>query len=181
MSGDDHQQLSALVLSIRMTPQGVLRWDKAVTLAVTGKVDVLEEYDVECRSPSISLRFPAVVRVRRAFRKHKDGVKFSRANVYARDNYRCCYCNHKFRAKQLNYDHVLPRVRGGKTVWENIVTTCYPCNTRKGSRTPREAGMTMHYQPHKPEKLPESAPLLIDMSRVPALWLPYLTSIAQTA
>jgi 5-methylcytosine-specific restriction endonuclease McrA len=181
MKTEDDQQLRCLVLSSTMQPESTMRWDKAVVLAVLNKVDVLEEYDVSCNSPSKRFQIPAVIRLRRYVNKHKGGVKFSRNNVYARDGFKCCFCNKQFSPRHLNYDHVLPRVRGGKTVWENIVTSCYKCNGKKGNRTPQEAGMRMHFKPHRPSSLPDSTPLLLDMSRVPEIWLPYLTSAALIA
>lgn len=181
MATEDDQSLRALVLSSTMQPDSTMHWMKAIVLVVQNKVDVIEEYDVSCNSPSKHFQIPAVIRLRRYVNKHKGGVKFSRNNVYARDHHNCCYCNKRFRQRDLNYDHVIPRVRGGKTVWENIVTACYRCNGRKGSRTPTEAGMTMHFQPHRPRSLPDSSPLLIDIDKAPALWLPYITSAAQSA
>jgi 5-methylcytosine-specific restriction endonuclease McrA len=185
-------ELRTLVLSPWMRPHGIVGWQGAVVLAVDGKVDVLETYEATVRSAGnvyegrepLVLDVPAVVRLRKAIKMHKDGIKFSRRNVYARDGFRCCYCGRKKAPRDLNYDHVVPRVRGGKTTWENIVTTCYPCNTRKGSRTPQEAGLTMHYQPHEPDKLSHDvAPFLIEATRAPSVWLPYLTgsSLARIA
>jgi 5-methylcytosine-specific restriction endonuclease McrA len=167
-------ELRTLVLSPWMQPHGVVGWQAAVVLAVTpGKVDVLEEYDVDCNSPSVSLKIPAVVRLRKAVDMHKKGVKFSRINVYTRDGYRCCYCGKKKHPKDLNYDHVLPRCRGGKTLWENIVSACFGCNLRKGRRTPAEAGLTMHFQPYRPKRL-AFQPIIVDLSRAPEQWKPYL-------
>jgi hypothetical protein len=75
--------------------------------------------------------------------------------------------------KQLNYDHVVPRRQGGKTVWENIVTCCYTCNGRKRDRTPEQAGMTLLRKPARPHVLPLHA-VFIDQSRIPPAWEPYL-------
>lgn len=183
-------ELRTLVLSPWMRPHGIVGWQGAIVLVVDDKVDVLETYQATVRSAGnryegrdpLVFDVPAVVRLRKAVKMHKDGVKFSRRNVYARDGFRCCYCGKRKNPKDLNYDHVLPRVRGGKTVWENIVTTCYPCNTRKGSRTPAEAGLTMHFQPHRPHHLNvDHAPFLIDVSKTPPEWHPYITDVAQTA
>jgi hypothetical protein len=75
--------------------------------------------------------------------------------------------------RDLNYDHVVPRVRGGHTVWENIVTSCYACNDRKGSRTPEEAGMTLRKKPLKPSSLPVMPVFRVTRSEMPEVWLPY--------
>jgi 5-methylcytosine-specific restriction endonuclease McrA len=85
----------------------------------------------------------------------------------------CQYCGVKLPMRQLNYDHVTPRVRGGKTVWENIVTSCYPCNDKKGHRTLEQAGMKLRRPPYRPKTLPMTNPLL-GMQNIPALWQPYV-------
>ena len=84
---------------------------------------------------------------------HKE-VRFTRHSVYERDRYTCQYCNHRFGksgVRHLNMDHVIPRERGGTTSWENIVTACVPCNTKKANRTPTEAGMKLLRLPTKPK------------------------------
>ncbi len=166
-----------LLLTPWMAPHRVVSWERAVVLVVLGKVDVLEEYDEEIRAPSRSLRTPAVARLKKGHPR-KQAVRFSRVNVYTRDGFRCQYCGEKKRMDELNYDHVVPRVRGGKTVWENIVTSCYACNDRKGSRTPEEAGLTLLRKPFKPSSLPVSPDLRLIRSEMPDAWLPYCTTVA---
>jgi 5-methylcytosine-specific restriction endonuclease McrA len=167
-----------LILNAWMSPHSIATWQQAICLLVTGKVDVLEEYEAEVSSPSVTIRIPAVARLRKELSTHKKGVKFSRVNVLARDGFRCCYCGHKKSARELNYDHVLPRDKGGRTVWENIVTSCYGCNSRKGNRTPAQAGMRMHFQPYRPRALPMTQPLLVSVDTVPDVWRPYLEARA---
>jgi 5-methylcytosine-specific restriction endonuclease McrA len=164
--------MRTLLLTPWMAPHRVVTWERAVVLVVLGKVDVLEEYDEEIRAPSRSLRTPSVVRLKKS-PSTKHVVRFSRINVYTRDGFRCQYCGEKKAMRDLNYDHVVPRVRGGKTVWENIVTSCYACNDRKGSRTPEEAGMTLRKKPFKPSSLPVAPVLRVDRSEMPKAWLPY--------
>jgi 5-methylcytosine-specific restriction endonuclease McrA len=175
--------LRALELFPWMQPHKIRSWDQAVTLVVQGKVDVLEVYEMQepIRSagnrgegrPPLVIEVPAVIRLRKTVARRKKSVKFSRSNVYARDHHRCCYCGERFGPDDLNYDHVVPRERGGRTDWLNIVTSCYGCNARKRNRTPAEAGMRMHYQPHEPSSLPH-APLLFAVDSAPPQWLPYL-------
>jgi 5-methylcytosine-specific restriction endonuclease McrA len=164
--------MRTLLLTPWMAPHRVIPWERSVVLVVLGKVDVLEEYDEEIRSQSFALRTPAVVRLRRGGTP-KQVVRFSRINVYTRDGFRCQYCCEKKAMRELNYDHVIARVRGGKTVWENIVTSCYACNDRKGSRTPEEAGMTLRRKPFKPSSLPVTPVLRVTRSEMPEVWLPY--------
>lgn len=151
-----------LLLTPWMAPERVISWQRAIVLFYLGKVEVLEEYDERVVSPSITLRTPAVVRLRKGApaRAQKRAVSFSRANVFARDGYRCQYCGVRKAAHALNFDHVLPRVRGGKTSWENIVTSCYACNENKGARTPGEAGMTLLRKPQRPTSLPYTPNML---------------------
>ncbi len=138
-----------------------------------GKVEVLEEYGREIRSVSFTIKLPSVVRLLRLVKRPKSPVKFSRQNIYARDKYRCQYCGQKFSSEELTYDHVVPRSRGGKTEWENIVTCCVDCNRRKGGRTPSEAGMKLIKKPEKPTWIP-ALKITIGFREVPQSWRDYL-------
>ena len=86
------------------------------------------------------------------------GVRFSRENVYLRDQGRCQYCAESVTRSVATYDHVLPRAQGGRTIWENIVTACGACNAKKGPRTPLEAGMPLRKPPYRPRELPTPEP-----------------------
>ncbi|MCY1033677.1 HNH endonuclease [Corallococcus sp. BB11-1] len=81
-------------------------------------------------------------------------VRFSRLNIYARDNDTCQYCSKQLPRSELNLDHVNPRTQGGKTTWENVVCSCVPCNLRKGGRTPEQAGMRLLKKPVRPRWTP---------------------------
>jgi 5-methylcytosine-specific restriction endonuclease McrA len=106
----------------------------------------------------------------------KRGVKFSRQNVYQRDKYCCQYCGERKPLSQLSYDHVVPRAAGGRTVWENIVTACRTCNSRKDSQTCDEAGMWPLHRPVRPKALPLSSPL-IDPEKAPEEWLAFVVNL----
>ena len=162
-----------LLLNITYEPLRIINWKKAITLLLLGKVEVLEEYSREIRSVSFTIKLPSVVRLLRMVRKPKSPVKFSRQNIYARDKYRCQYCGEKFSSEELTYDHVIPRSRGGKTEWENIVTCCVDCNRRKGGKTPSEAGMKLIRKPVKPNWVP-ALRITIGFREVPQSWRDYL-------
>lgn len=81
-------------------------------------------------------------------------VRFSRVNVYARDRSECQYCGRRLPRVALNLDHVVPRSRGGRSGWENVVCSCIECNRRKGDRTPAEAGMRLVRRPYRPQWTP---------------------------
>jgi len=162
-----------LLLTPWMIPHKIISWQTAVTMSFLGKVDVIEEYDEDIRSPTLAIKTPAVVRLRRPISGMKRGVKFSRINVFARDDFRCQYCGAKRAVHGLNYDHVVPRVQGGKTVWENIVTSCYECNSRKRGRTPEQAGMKLLRAPVKPKALPMTTVIPRHQGSIPEAWSPY--------
>jgi 5-methylcytosine-specific restriction endonuclease McrA len=161
--------MQTLMLTPWMAPHRIISWQRAVVLRYLGRVEVLEEYDDTIASPSVVLKTPAVVRLVSSRSVVRDKrVRFSRINVYLRDGFRCQYCGEKKKKSELNYDHVVPRVQGGKTKWENIVTSCYGCNDRKGSRTPEQAGMKLLRAPQRPRSLP-MAPALLDCTELPEI------------
>jgi len=162
-----------LLLTPWMAPHQVISWQAAVTLSFLGKVDVLETYEHEIRSPSMTIRAPAVVRMKRHAHARKRGVKFSRTNVFVRDGFRCQYCGVEKGAGELTYDHVVPRVQGGRTVWENIVASCQGCNAKKRGRTPEQAGMTLLKRPIAPRWLPEAPIVRLGARRIPEVWAHY--------
>ena len=125
-----------------------------------------EEYPPTNPSDSIqtvrlSLRIPKVLLLRIYDRLPIHEMKFNRQNLFERDGFRCQYCTRAFLSKDLNLDHVIPRDRGGKTSWENVVTSCIRCNSRKGNRLPHEAGMRLVRRPQRPR------------------WRPFVSSLAE--
>jgi len=180
----DH--LQTLVLNQHYMPHQILPWTAAVCLTYTEKADAIEVYEATVSSPSMTIHVPAVIRLRRDIGFNKQNVKFSRPNMLARDGYRCCYCGLRKKAKELTYDHVIPRSRWKgpihkMTSWENVVMSCKPCNTRKGDRTPKEAGMRMHFQPYKPLALPMGQPLLVDVATMPEPWRRFILPVSRSA
>ncbi|MBN1612633.1 MAG: HNH endonuclease [Polyangiaceae bacterium] len=163
-----------LLLTAWYFPVRVLQWQDAVKMIYEGTVDVLAEYDEVLRSPSTTWMMPAVVRLRRSVGRHRRGLKFSRMNVFLRDRFRCQYCGQQFRWGELTFDHLVPRSRGGRTEFRNIVTACRPCNTRKANRTCDEAGMFPLMLPRQPDSLPLGLPVLL--GAIPSEWAPFVPS-----
>jgi 5-methylcytosine-specific restriction endonuclease McrA len=162
-----------LLLNSTFEPLMVVSWKKAITLVILEKVEVVEEYERMVRGVRLALKLPAVVRLNRYVRRKTLLVKFSRQNLYFRDRGRCQYCGGSFEPKDLTYDHVIPRSRGGQTEWTNIVTSCLSCNLKKGGRTPEEAGMSLIRKP----KVPIWIPLLtvsLGLEEMPIPWRDYL-------
>ena len=162
-----------LLLNQGYEPIKIISWQRAMTLLTLDKVDVIEAYDTAVRATSVIVQVPAVVRLRKAYRRHPKPVKFSRVNIYARDGYRCQYCGDRCTPAELTYDHVVPRSRGGKTTWENIVSCCYACNRTKANRTPAEAKMRLTATPARPSWIP-AVQIRVSNQSVPDAWRDYV-------
>lgn len=165
---------STLLLSATYEPIKVISWKKAVVLTVLGKVDVLEEYAREVHSPTTSVRLPAVIKLHRYVKNLPRRVKFSRQNLYHRDNYTCQYCHRPHPASQLTYDHVIPRSRGGETTWTNVVTACIRCNLKKGNKLLHQVNYRLLNEPREPKWLPVFGPQL-GLDSAPPPWRTYLS------
>jgi 5-methylcytosine-specific restriction endonuclease McrA len=165
---------STLLLSATYEPIKVISWKRAVVLTFLGKVDVLEEYSREVHSPTTALRLPAVVKLHRYVKNLPRRVKFSRQNLYHRDNYTCQYCHRPHPSSQLTYDHVIPRSRGGQTSWTNVVTACIRCNLKKGDKLPHQANLPLLTEPREPKWLPVVGPS-VGGDSAPSLWRTYLS------
>ena len=164
-----------LLLSPYNLPLKILRWEDAIKMRYEGTVDVLAEYSDDVSSPSVTWKMPAVVRLRRMPAGSKRAVKFSRVNVYQRDRWTCQYCGRAKPDRELSFDHVVPRSSGGRTCWENIVTACRICNTRKANKTCDESGMWPLNEPRRPRALPMMGPR-IDPSSAPEEWLAFIAA-----
>lgn len=130
-------------------PLSTWTWQDAVKAVFLDRVSVLSEYEKEVRSPSFSMRLPSVIALR-DFIPSARTPAFTRFNVFLRDGFSCQYCDARRVTQELTFDHVIPRARGGRTSWENVVTACGPCNLRKGSKMPRECGMIPRVEPRRP-------------------------------
>jgi 5-methylcytosine-specific restriction endonuclease McrA len=111
--------------------------------------------DVMIHSVRIALRVPKIIVLSIYDKIPSKEVTFSRRNVFWRDQFTCQYCHRAFAESDLNLDHVIPRQKGGKTSWDNIVTSCVKCNTRKGSKLPHEANMYPRTKPVAPRWKPD--------------------------
>ena len=151
---DGGQQFPALVLNadfrpLSYFPLSLWSWQDAVRAVFLDRVCVLSEYDAEVRSPSVAMRLPSVIALKDYISTARRPA-FTRFNVFLRDGFTCQYCSLRCSAPDLTFDHVVPRSRGGRTVWENVVTACAFCNLRKGARLPRECRMYPLQPPRQP-------------------------------
>lgn len=148
-----------LVLDATYEPMYRTTWEEAISMIHKGLVYTVAEYEDDIHSVKLTMRVPAVVVFKSPKKVHKRSVKFSRENLYLRDEGRCQYCGDAVARSgegdsRFQYEHVTPRAQGGQTTWENIVVACNDCNQRKGNRTPEQAGMKLLKQPVKPRNLP---------------------------
>ena len=140
-----------------------------------GKVEVLKEYEREIKGVSVNVRQPAVIRLLRLVKNNHVNVKFSRKNIFLRDNYTCQYCGKKSEPKSLTCDHIVPRSRGGTAEWTNIVTSCLPCNLKKGDKMPDEVGMHPRKRASRPNGF-YMLMLLVGVGAMPDYWKDYVFS-----
>jgi 5-methylcytosine-specific restriction endonuclease McrA len=139
----------ALVLNASFEPMSVVPTRRAVVLVIRERADVLETNGAVWRSERIEMASPSVVRLRRYVKiPYARRVPLNRRAVFIRDEYRCQYCGRQAE----NLDHVVPKTQGGTHTWENVVACCRVCNTRKGGRTPDEAGLLLRRVPAAPAR-----------------------------
>ena len=118
-------------------------------LTLAEKVKVLKYSDRVIKSVDKVFKAPAVLVLIKVVRTvYRGKVPFSRKNVLIRDRFTCAYCGKS--NKSLTIDHVIPRLKGGKTDFDNCVACCKDCNIKKGSGTPRKAGMHLVNRPYQP-------------------------------
>ncbi len=151
---DGGMHFPALVLNadfrpLSYFPLSTWTWQDAVKAVFLDRVSVLSEYEKEVHSPSFTMRLPSVIALR-DFIPSARTPAFTRFNVFLRDAFSCQYCEMRRVTQELTFDHVVPRARGGRTSWENVVTACGPCNLRKGSKMPKECGMIPRTEPRRP-------------------------------
>jgi 5-methylcytosine-specific restriction endonuclease McrA len=140
--------LPVLVLNLNYEPLNVCTTKRAMVLLVIGKAEVIENGRGYIRTPSTIYPRPSVIRLGYMIKRPRPRVKLNRREIFRRDNYTCQYCDRETR--QLTVDHVVPRHRGGKYCWENLVSACPACNRRKGGKTLQEAHMSLLRRPYEP-------------------------------
>ncbi len=160
-----------LVLNRNFSAIQVTDWRRAITLVYLDRAQVVDEeyrtYDFEdwrelsqyikgysngfIHTPTFKIAIPEVIALKFYDKLPDNEVKFTRKNIYEHYGYRCCYCGKRFASSELNLDHIIPRSRGGKSDWLNVVTACISCNLKKGSFLLEEIGMKLLIRPSKPK------------------------------
>lgn len=140
-------QRSVLVLNNAYEPVNITTVQRAMRLVCKGAAVVQDASAFFLRSQRVAYPLPSVVRLLSYRRPPRQPRGASRRHIFMRDGYACQYCGKSLAAGGLTLDHVIPKSRGGKSTWENLVACCHPCNNRKGDRTPAEAGLTLAKTP----------------------------------
>lgn len=131
-------------------PLSLWTWQDAVKAIFLDRVNVVSEYDdVFIHSPSMEMKVPSVIALKEYIAPQKNPA-FTRFNVFLRDRWTCQYCGDKYKTHELTFDHVIPRSRGGRTSWDNIVAACQDCNALKGNFMPSQCGMYPMFRPEMP-------------------------------
>lgn len=135
----DSSSCPALVLNadyqpLSYFPLSTWSWQNALKAVFLERVNVVSKYKQVVNSPTTTFQLPCVVSLK-DYVPLPSKAAFTRFNVFLRDKFCCQYCNKFFKAEELTFDHVIPKSKGGLTKWENVVTACRICNTRKGSKS----------------------------------------------
>jgi len=160
---------AVLIVNSSYAPLSVCSAKRAICLCYMEKADTLEVYSEIVHSPSVSFPLPSVIRMRGYINYQLAGVVLNRKNILVRDKYSCQYCGKK--GNMFTLDHIIPKDRGGGNTWENLVTACFDCNSKKRNRTPDEAQMPLIQNPSRPNPF-QLFEHYIDSSRQG--WKPYL-------
>lgn len=163
--------MSVLLLNFTYEPLGVLDVARAVRLLFARKVEVVHRGERVLRTTSVEFPLPSVVRLLYYVRRVRKRVALTKKNVLLRDDYVCAYCTSRG-GGDMTVDHVVPRSRGGRSAWENLVACCSACNARKRDRTPQEARMPLRRPPREPRFIPW---VVVRRNTAPDEWAKYLS------
>jgi 5-methylcytosine-specific restriction endonuclease McrA len=146
--------LPALVLNadfrpLSYFPLSLWPWQETIKAVFLERVNIISEYEEMVHSPSMQMRLPSVIALKEYIPAARRPA-FTRFNVFLRDHFCCQYCGGHRPTPELTFDHLVPRSRGGRTTWENVVTACGSCNLFKGNRLPQESRMFPRIRPHQP-------------------------------
>ena len=127
-------------------PLSLWSWQDSVKSVFLDRVSIVNYYDRTVHSPSFSMKLPSVIALK-SYIKPLSNPNFTRFNVFLRDKFTCQYCGDK---KDLTFDHLLAKSKGGKTDWGNVVTACSTCNVQKGGRLFPVPDMRLNKKPFMP-------------------------------
>ena len=160
-----------LLLNFTYEPLGVVELRRAVRLVFQRKAEVVRDDGRKLRSVSASFPLPSIVRLLYYVARKRKNVALTKKNVLLRDDYTCGYCAAKGSSATMTVDHVIPRSRGGRSTWDNLVGCCGTCNGRKRDRTPAEARMPLRIRLREPRFIPW---VVVRRNTMPDEWWKYL-------
>ena len=136
-----------LVLNYDYTPVNITNITRALKLVIKEKAEIVKEGTTMFRSEKVTFKAPSIIRLLNYVKIKFFKVVLTKKNILIRDNFKCVYCDSN---KNLTLDHLIPKSKGGKNDWLNLVTCCDSCNKKKGDKSPEESKMTLLRKPFKP-------------------------------
>jgi len=190
----DQKHSRCLVLNADYSPLTIINWQRALVWSMKYQdnhnlsIQIIDFYkdDYILGANYKKYPIPAVVKTNNYFKISNQYVKFSRKNIYIRDDYTCQYCGKTPNINELTYDHVIPKsswssIVGSPTSWTNIVSACVSCNRKKGNKTPKQANMPLKNIPVMPQKNTKYLPIAHHLSKIkeniPEEWSLYISNI----
>ena len=161
-----------LLLDSVYRPIKQVSWKKAMVMYFQDKIEIIKEYqDTWINSPSKKFKLPAVIRLLDYVLRLPWGVKLTRTNIFIRDRGKCQYCDKRLKKSRFTLDHVIPKSKGGKTDWNNLVVSCSSCNTKKGDELLKDMGIKLKVKPCQPK----NNFFMIIKDETPEDWVEFLT------
>jgi 5-methylcytosine-specific restriction endonuclease McrA len=157
-----------LVLNADYSPLNVTTLHRGFNLVFTGKAEIVKSSDNLIVTDKKSYERPVIIRLLNYVRYVYRRLRVNRHKIYKRDGHKCVYCGN---SKQLTIDHLIPKSKGGKNTWENLVTCCSKCNVKKGDKTIEQAGLKLLKKPYEPDIFIEAMNTTLEK-----VWIEYKNS-----
>lgn len=140
-----------LLLNASYEPVGIISGKKAILMLLTDKVDYINKSKFYINSEKLNIALPIIVRLKSYIYLKRRRISLTRKNIFKRDDHKCQYCG--VNASSLTIDHVVPKNKGGKDTWENLVSACVKCNLLKADYNLKDINMNLINKPKRPHFL----------------------------
>lgn len=142
--------MKILLLNSTYEPLDTVSLERAMILVVSNKVEIIHKHrSKKIHTINTEYPYPEVLRLRSYVRVKRKELSPTKRNIILRDR-KCQYCGSTY---QLTVDHVIPKSKGGKDTWTNLVACCHSCNNKKSDRSPEEMGWVLMNKPVRPHNL----------------------------